>query len=383
MEQHPTQAELDGIVPGNMSGERRKTSRLVALLAGRGPDFYLDVKPYMTGYALYEALLERSWALRTENPAEMMRCAQWAVAEAHNLKGPAFSPTRIADLKARALGELANAFRVADELDEAGWKFALAWEHLREGTGDKLIQARLASLEASYFGTRRWFKPALKVLDTAFSAHQQQDDRHGAGRMLLKKAVYTGYSGQPAEAVEIAREGLTLIDPEREPDLAWYGLENQLVWLVECGRFREARRFFFENRSRLEPAPGRINALKLRWALARLDAGLGAWDSAEEALREVKAGFEDAGLGFAAALAAMDLGLILLERKMPAQARTIVNEAHKVFLVLQIEREARGALMLLVRFLEIGTATVGFMRDVVDFVRNHAKDPDAVFKPRP
>jgi tetratricopeptide (TPR) repeat protein len=367
----------------HLRSEKRKASRLSALLAGRGSDFYLDVKPHLTGYALYEALLERSWALRTENPAEMVQCAQWAIGEAYNLDGKVFSPERMEDLKARALGELANAFRVADDLDEAGRKFVLAWEHFRKGTGDESIKARLASLEASYFGTRRWFEPALKSLDTAFSAHQQDGDRHGAGRTLIQKAVYTGYSGQPGEAIDIAREGLALIDPEREPDLAWYGLENQLVWLVDCGRLREARRFFFENRARLEPAPGRINGLKLRWAIARLDAGLKSLAGAEQALREVKAGFEEAGMGFHSALAAMDLGLVLLEQKRPAQARKIVKEAHEVFTALQIEREASGALMLLVRFLEIGTATVGFMRDVVDFIRNHAKDPGAVFEPRP
>ena len=114
MEQHPPQAELDE----PLRRERRKVSRLAALLAGRGSDFYFDVKPYQSGYALYEALLEQSWALRTESPAEMVQCARWAVGEAHNLRR--FPPKRVADLKARALGELANAFRVIDDLDEAG-----------------------------------------------------------------------------------------------------------------------------------------------------------------------------------------------------------------------------------------------------------------------
>jgi tetratricopeptide (TPR) repeat protein len=336
----------------------------------------------LEGFALYEALLERSWSLRHENPAAMVRLAKMATLVASGLSIQRYG-RRLADFEARAWGELANAYRVTDDLEEAGEAFERAFEHLARGTGDEWLQARLYDLQASYFGSRRWFGLALGALDVVHAIHQRRGDRHLAGRALISKGIYTDYQGHPLEAVTLFREGLSGIDEEADPDLAFTARYNQAVCMLECGRFREARTTLWPL-LRERSASGRINRLKALWVKGRVDLGLGELDRAGQALLEARTGFEEAGMGFAAALVSLELALVWLRQDRAAQAWEVVQEAGKVFERLQVHREVLAAVMILQRSIQLGKATVGLVESVVQFARQAQVhlDPDARFVPR-
>jgi tetratricopeptide (TPR) repeat protein len=354
LSEHPTEVELQAFAPGGLEG-----------------------------FALYEALLERSWSLRHEDPAAMVRLARKAVQVADGLSVDRYGPRRLADFQARAWGELANAHRVTDDLDEAGEAFERAFEHLAQGTRDEWLQARLYDLQASYFGSRRWFSLALGALDVVQGIHQRRGDRHLAGRALISKGIYTDYQGHPLEAVALFREGLSGIDEEADPDLAFTARYNQAVCMLECGRFREARTTLWPL-LRERSASGRINRLKALWVKGRVDLGLGELDRAGQALLEARTGFEEAGMGFAAALVSLELALVWLRQDRAAQAWEVVQEAGKVFERLQVHREVLAAVMILQRSIQLGKATVGLVESVVQFARQAQVhlDPDARFVPR-
>ncbi|HSS49431.1 MAG TPA: hypothetical protein VLX28_10825, partial [Thermoanaerobaculia bacterium] len=65
------------------------------------------------GLGVYEALLARSWAVRFDDPREMCRLAEAAVEVAARFSPRVHGAQPVADLRARAWGELANACRVA------------------------------------------------------------------------------------------------------------------------------------------------------------------------------------------------------------------------------------------------------------------------------
>ena len=367
----------------NLDRERQRTGEILEWLAVEGAAELSQIPSGLAGFALYEGLLERSWALRHENPAAMVRLAKVATLVAARLEARRYGRRRRADFQARAWGELANACRVADELDEAGEAFERAFKYLARGTGDEWLQARLYDLQASYFGTRRWFVLALGALDVVHDIHQRRGDDHLAGRALISKGIYTGYQGNPREAIALFQQGLSRIDEEADPELVFAARYNQAFCQLECGQLREARTTLWPL-LRARGELGRVNQLKALWVKGRIDLGLGELERAEQALVESKTGFEAAGLGFAAALVSLELSLVWLRQNRPEQAWELVKEARKVFQGLQVHREVLAAVMILQRSIQLGKATLGLVESVVQFARQAQVhlDPDARFVPR-
>jgi len=264
---------------------------------------------------------------------------------------------RVADLRARAWGDFANALRVADRLNEAKLAFGQAVAFSVRGTGDLLLKARILELEASYYGALRRFASAQSRLDLVPEMYRQAGKPHLAGRTLLARAVYVAYSGDPETALRLNREGLALVDRKRDPDLAQTALHNQLSLLIDLGRFPEAQRFLFENRARLESC-GRISRLKLRGLEGQLSYGQENWKSAEIAFREAKEGFKKEKLRFAHALERLYLAMALLRQGRIDEAEAEVLTASKVFFSLEIHREIFGSVLLLKEAAEMRRLTV-------------------------
>jgi tetratricopeptide (TPR) repeat protein len=360
--------------------EEPRGRKVTAVLQEGGLEALLASDLPLQDLGTLEALLARSWAIRHEDPREMVSLARHAVEVARRLDPYYHSPERHADQQARAWGELANALRTSDDLNEAERAFGIAFEHLLRGTGDLHLKARLYDLHASYLGTRRQFKLAFGFLDVAYAAYLELEDQHLAGRSLLSKAIYLHYSGQPEAAIEANRRALELIDAAREPSLRFFAINNQLVFLIACGRFKEAKRELFRRRAELGQLEGRVNGLKLLWIQGRISAGLGEWSSAEKAFAQARLGFEKAGMGFHGALAALELSIVWMHQGRYEETVAMVADAVDVFLALRIQREALGAVLVLRDAFERRVATLGLLEDVVEFLRRWQIDPNARFE---
>ena len=119
----------------------------------------------------------------------------------------------------------------------------------------------------------------------------------------------------------------------------------------------------------------------MQWLEGRIEAGLGNRARAEKLLGRVRLGLEKEGLGYQAALAALDLTAILLSQGRPHEARELVIRAAKVFAALGIEREAMGAVLMLRQAFELEAATAAFVEEVAAFLRKIENDPSARFDP--
>lgn len=336
----------------------------------------------LSGFAMYLALLEASWAVRHENPREMVGLARAAVEVAGKLNPELYGAQRICDLRTRAWGELANALRVADDFDEAERAFGTAFELLLQGTDDPYLKVRLYDLHASFLGARRRFGLAFSTLGVVVSLYLDLGEKHLAGRALIIKAIYSLYSGQPEEALRLNEEGVPLLDEEREPNLIFFAAHNKVSFLVACGRFREAKKALFLHRANFQNVEGKVNRVKLRWLQAQVSAGLEEWESAEVAFLEAREGFEAVGMNFHAALAALDLSLLWMRRARWRDAEELGKEAADVFLALGIQREALGSVMILKDAFKKRRATVALLESVVEFLRQTQIDPEASFTPR-
>jgi len=331
----------------------------------------------LRGLGLFSELLERSWALRHEDPKKMVTLARFAVEVAQNLDVHRYSPELLADIEARAWGELGNAHRAADDLDEAERAFKRAFGLLDLGTGDPHLKTHLHELHASFLGARREFDLAFAALDVACSTYLELGNRHLAGRATLVKAIHTFYSGQPEQAIVLTQQGLRWIDKNLDPHLTFFAIHNQLVFLVACNRFPEARRALAIHQKNLQGAPGRINNLKLRWLEAQISVGLQEWPEAEATLREVKMGFEEAGMVFHAALASLELALVWMRQRRYQDSESLVLETVEVFVALRIRREALGALKVLREAFRRQIATAGLLEDTLGYLRRLENDAEA------
>jgi tetratricopeptide (TPR) repeat protein len=345
-------------------------------LAGLTDDEAKDLR----GWPFVEVLLRLSLEERYRNPEEMLRLALLAKTAAENLDPEDYDASLIADHQARAWAELGNAHRVNDELAEAESALDLAEERLRQGTGNLLLLARAADLRASLLNTQRRLSDACELLAGVYELYRKVGDDHLAGRALVSRGVYTNYEGNPQEALRILRQGLKLLDPDRDPRLVTSATQSILEVMIQCGEFREAAAMLMESGLRLALAEEPLNLVKLRWVEGQLFAGLGKPGRAESALMEARAGFLAHEQGYNAALVGLDLAAVWLERGQHAQVEELAADMLSTFQKLGIQREALRALDYLNRVCHKQSATPRMVRHVSRFLKRLEREPQLRFQ---
>jgi tetratricopeptide (TPR) repeat protein len=352
-----------------------------ARLSRLGTDGFLAAPRRLRGIASVEALLQKSWELRQDDPQKMLHFALLATIEAGKLDPGPLSETQVDDLRCRASIELGNAYRVADRLQEAEEVLGEAGELFRSGTGDSRLKARLLDVQGSLYGDQRRFDLCFTTLDIVITLYREISENHLAGRALITKAVHTRYANEPEKAIELLQEGLSLIDPQADPTLTLNAVHN-LAWLmVDSGRFRDVRKILWDNRSLYEDHGGTVGSLRLRWLEGRVNAGLGKLTEAERDLQAAREGLEAAGLPYTDAIAALDLAELELRRSCPEPAEALALQAVGTFLSLKISREAQTAVLFLEEAARHRLMTGAVLRDVADFLRRVEADPRAQFEP--
>ncbi|RPH57639.1 hypothetical protein EHM82_00825 [bacterium] len=367
----------------HVRAELAQAALAAPLLAGGGAEAMQNLPLRMGFLAKMEALLARSWELRHENPPLMVQFANAAVWCADRLDARRYGVDRVADLQCRAHAELGNAWRVRDQFQSAARELGIARELFEVGTRDVVLEMRLIELEASLAADRRQFNLASMNLRRVYRYYRRLRDDHRAGRILILRGLYTGYEGEPEEGFQLLERGLALIEEARDPGLAYAARHNQLMFLIDCGRFKDAKRFRLRHSRQLANHHGRVNEIRFRWLEGRIEAGFQRYERAEVIFREVKAAFEEeVKRAFHAALVSLDLSAVLLALGKEGEAKELVEQAAIVFFGLQIEREALASVIVLRGSFEENQASAALAQEVADFVRRAAHDPDAVFRPK-
>jgi tetratricopeptide (TPR) repeat protein len=368
---------LFGLVsPSNRTPEEIKQEG-VRLLTEGGLMALADAPPELSGIPLFEALLEGSWALRHEDPIQMVQLAHAAALQATHFDEDEIGTKEAADLRCRAWTELANAYRVSDQLDLAEEALVYAIESFNQGTLDPLLGARYFDVFASQQAARRYFDLAGRTLDLVAWVYRQHGDDHLASRAVIMRSIFVGYSGDAEAAIQGIQQGLQFIDDQREPTLVLAALQSQIRFLMDSGKFNQALWALDNLKQRNLDANGRVNELKLRWLEGQIHVGLKELDIAEQALRDVKQGFEEAGLGFKAALAGLELGAVWFQQGNFDDAEEIVLECADVFLSLGIRRELTAALLMVRKAAESRHLSFTTLQNVIDLLHKEERSPRA------
>jgi tetratricopeptide (TPR) repeat protein len=364
----------------HLQSQKTQAKRMLKKLEHGGLEAAEKLPVKGDGLAKYQALRERSWSLRFEDPDLMVQFARLAAQRADQLDVHRYGRRIVDDYRCEAQAELGNALRVAEELDQAEASFMKARELFELGTQNPLLEMRILELEATLDADRRRFGEAISRLERVFRYYRRHHQNTLAGRALLKQGIYTTYAGDPEAALKILQSSLALIDSRTEPALAYDALHNQVWILVDCGRFHEAEKQLFLLRAYQVYSSGRITQIRVRWLEGRIDAGLKRFDRAERTLYGVREDFMKAHRAYDAALASLDLAAVLLAQRKSSETVELVTAAYKTFVGLRIERETLAALVLLRTLCEVGRATQAMAEAVASFFRRFDSDQTLKFQ---
>jgi transcriptional regulator with XRE-family HTH domain/tetratricopeptide (TPR) repeat protein len=314
------------------------------------------------------------------------RAAAHAAAQALEL---AHLALRIAEIapgdaawRSRLLGYVwafvANARRVADDLEAAEAALAAAWRLWHAGAAaqtEPLGEWRLLDLEASLRRDRRQFPAALERLDRALALAPQE----AHGHILLKRAFTLEQAGDVQAALVTLQGAAPLVEKSAEPRDRWVLCINLLVNLCHLGRHAEAEAQLSALRELTHQLGNKLDSLRVRWLGGRVAAGRGRRDEARATFEEVSSEFAALANDYNAALVALELALLHLEEGRTQEVRTLAAGMVSIFRSKSIHREALAALALFCRAAEAETATAELARRVLAYLERARRNPELKF----
>jgi tetratricopeptide (TPR) repeat protein len=341
------------VFAGRMALERDRESgagRAEALLADEQPVESIpwpELQELLVPLA--ERFLERSASLRYSDPAGMIRDAEAALKLVSLVPPRRYGKRVAADLRARVLAEVGNAYRVSDDLDTAGDTLAEAAAWARRGTGDQRLLARVGDLAASLYADRRQFEEAIATLARVQSFYEQLGDHHCVGRALISQGMFTQEDGRPLEAIAVYACGLKCLEPERDPNLELTAVHGLAYCLHEAGCSAQARELLIERQYLYECLAEPLKMARLGWLEGKIAFSLQDDAESEVSLRGARQLYLKAGKDGDAALVSLDLALVLAKQERQRELVALVEEMVATFRRLQIRREAFAALIILRR----------------------------------
>jgi tetratricopeptide (TPR) repeat protein len=326
-------------------------------------------------WGLCETLLDQSRSLRFTDLAGMLHLAKLARLSADRLDPEVYGEDQRTDMQARCWAELANAYRLNDDFTQAEAAMAFALKLRAQGTGDPLLYARIADLNASLLSDQRRFKEAFRMLDLAVAIHRRHSGSHEVGRVVILKGLYTGYAGKPEEALRLLLRGLATINRGRDGKLVFQALHNILLFRVELGQFEESRHQLQRMRPLYAAHAAVSDLIKLHWIEGKIAVGLGDLVTAEATFQQIRQDLDDAGLGYEAAILSLDLASVWLRQGRTAEVHGLVSAIVVTFRGLGVEREAMSALHMLQEALKRDQVTLEVLRLVGGILRRLQHEP--------
>ncbi len=333
-----------------MSAERDKAlSYLEHLLAQPLPRQLILVSNSQRyrSWCLCELLIERGWAFRFQDPRRTEELAQVAVTLASALPEQQYGTALTWDLRAKAWTALANGRRIMSDFAGARAALAQARLHLDRGSGDPLVEAGWLEILASLAKTQRRYDEAEAGVLRVIRLYRQCGDRHALGAALIKRAAICQAAGAVDRAIVFGREGIDLVDADRDASVLLGGWLNLVRALHDTGRHRDALAALGRARRAYLLSGDRTTLLRFQWLEGSIATALGREELAEGCFRETRDGFLQLGIAHDAALASLDLAGLLVRQGRNLEVWRLATEMIAIFESRESRTEALAALILL------------------------------------
>lgn len=332
--------------------------------AKEGPSWLAGVSPEARGEML-ELLCERSNTLFRRDPAEAHRTAEAATALASLTPAEGINRRRINDQRALAWAMLANTHRLRDDHAAAEHAWVRVKQLLPTGTKTLLLSARLFDLEASLRRDQGRFREALRLLRRAQAQYARKGKPALKARLGVKAASTLYLAGAYGAALRETLASIPDLDLAGEPILALTAFHNLVTFLAEDGAVRMALVMMDDGIVLYRLSPNPIDTLRGLWLRGRLCAAIEETPVALACLERVKQEFVALKLPYEAALASLELAVLLLKEQRTAEVKALAEEMYPVFIAQQIPREASASLLLFVEAARREAATVAAVEQLL------------------
>ncbi len=327
--------------------------------------------------ALVALLVGESRKRVQEDPDEAFHLASLARLVAHrNPRMP-----QAFDLIALATAHMANACRAGNDRRQAEEHFSHArYVITHHGVTDTEILARVDKLEGSLRMDQRQFGRAEELLTRAATLYRVSGDKVETARVLITLGGLYFFQDKLAPAIEATTAALKGLRDSYDPRLYLCARFNLARFLVEDGRYQEAMEMLAVDEDLYREFPEAWTQLRLSWLRGKIAAGLGRTEEAERIFLAVRDGFIAQGIGYDAAMVAIeDLALLYLREGRVADVKRLAEEIYPIFQAQDVHREAAAALMLFQEAARQEQLTVKVVREYIRYLKEARTDPSLRF----
>lgn len=345
-------------------------------------DRIVQARTHFRSRVFAELLVEEAATRVRTDPGEAAELAELVPVVLDRIPG-AGGQDWVDDLKTRARAHVANARRVAGDLEEANQLFLDVRARLANASSnDGDLHAEVNRLEASLRLDQRRLEEAEQLLDRAVLLHREQDDQEGLSRALTKRGDVRRLRGDLAGAVEDLGSATDLLAGNPTPDqhLQVCVLSNLALCLCDLGRPGEARRLLDDNRELYTSGSSRWERSRLPWLEGIIARSLGEGDKAERLLLRARNLFLEKDFYFDAALVSLDLALLYVEHRKHAELKRISQLIEPILRSRGVHREATAALLLFQRAAAAEILTREALVSLRSYLENARRNPRLRFR---
>jgi tetratricopeptide (TPR) repeat protein len=285
------------------------------------------------------------------------------------------------DALVRAMAYRANALRAMGKLREADERLASVRGLIRrESVTDTRVYAEVDWIEGGLRKDQRRFAEAEELLGRAALLYEVAGERSEAAHPLLTLGLLYGDRQNLTRAIEATRSALAKLDPETEPRLYLCGRHNLALFLVEGGQYAAASEAMRADEELYRQFADLWTRLRQLWLQGKIAFGTGRLKDAEAAFLSVRDGFVQQGIGYDAAMAALDLALVYLREDRTAEVRRVAEEMVPLFESEDVHPEAAAALLLFQEAARREVATSERVEELKAYLKRARENPELRFR---
>jgi tetratricopeptide (TPR) repeat protein len=312
--------------------ERRIADELWPRLENQPPERRLFIIKNMDGYrtwGMYERVVEQTKSIARIDPLQAVDLAHLALAITELLDTKSYGQERINDFQAGAYTALGNAKRLVGDFAGAEAALRAAKDLLEKGTGDPYEKAYLISIYSSLQADLGDLEKATEILDQAVRHARSVKDRQLEARLVLQQSSFIGFV-DPALGLELAEEGISLLEPQKDPRLDLIGRHLLAFWTNELGDPEEATAIMATYRYMYDRFTDAFWAGRLLHLKANIARTAGDLRTAEGLFRQLVEIYAESNFDFDLTLASLDLAEVLASQGRVAEAGEILSQLYPV-----------------------------------------------------
>lgn len=298
----------------------------------------------LQSWGLASLLLERSMAVRFDQPQDADELARLAIAVSGSLDEGFYGVAEVADLRARAHARAADAARRLDELRIAEGAIAFAEDWARRGLERPGLLAEIRLIQARLATDRGELVLAREVAAKARDLFRRAGDPHGQVRAELEQARIESLTGRASTALGIYEDLLPRLVRLTDLSLRRHALYDFALELIAADDPDRIAVVLVEF-----PADDLLLLLCRGWLQAVLDHRGGLLENAEQHYQKLRRSFLDLSLPRPAALVALELVRLMLEIGRIDIAHTMAGNLYQVLACPGLRPEEAAALVEFVR----------------------------------